>query len=592
MVTDLRAFLDILRAERELVEIDEPCDPILEIPEIHRRVIAAGGPALLFKRPIGGDFPVVTNLFGTKKRVDLAFGGRPLDFVRQAARLPQELVPPSFGKLWEKRDFFWQATKLGMTEQRSGPVMEVDAAPMLSRIPMLQGWADDGGGFVTLPLVYTEHPDGHGHNLGMYRIQRHDDRTTGVHWQIGKGGGFHHHVAEERNQALPLTLMVGGPPALILSAIAPLPENVPELLLASLLMGDKVPLVRHKDHPLPMVATAEFAILGSVPPKVRRPEGPFGDHYGYYSLQHDYPVLNVSRVMHRKDAIWPATVVGKPRQEDFFIGDYLQELLSPLFPVVMPGVRDLWSYGETGFHALGAAVVRDRFGREAMQHAFRILGEGQLALTKFLLVLDEPRDLRDFKGTLTHLLARFKPETDLYIVGNLSLDTLDYTGPSINHGSRGVMLGVGPAIRTPPSAFSGSLPGGLRNAVAFCPGCLVVDGPSYEADPSYADRLIGQLPDWVMVVLVDDAQRTVTSEARFLWTVFTRFEPAGDIHSSKRVVRNHVVHEGSVIFDARMKPGYPGELFCDPATAATVDRRWRDYFPGGGVEMGDGDWIR
>jgi len=592
MVTDLRAFLDILRAERELVEIDEPCDPILEIPEIHRRVIAAGGPALLFKRPIGGDFPVVTNLFGTKKRVDLAFGNRPLDFVRQAARLPQELVPPSFGKLWEKRDFFWQATKLGMTEQRSGPVMEVDAAPMLSRIPMLQGWADDGGGFVTLPLVYTEHPDGHGHNLGMYRIQRHDDRTTGVHWQIGKGGGFHHHVAEERNQALPLTLMVGGPPALILSAIAPLPENVPELLLASLLMGDKVPLVRHKDHPLPMVATAEFAILGSVPPKVRRPEGPFGDHYGYYSLQHDYPVLNVSRVMHRKDAIWPATVVGKPRQEDFFIGDYLQELLSPLFPVVMPGVRDLWSYGETGFHALGAAVVRDRFGREAMQHAFRILGEGQLALTKFLLVLDEPRDLRDFKGTLTHLLARFKPETDLYIVGNLSLDTLDYTGPSINHGSRGVMLGVGPAIRTSPSAFSGSLPGGLRNAVAFCPGCLVVDGPSYEADPSYADRLIGQLPDWVMVVLVDDAQRTVTSEARFLWTVFTRFEPAGDIHSSKRVVRNHVVHEGSVIFDARMKPGYPGELFCDPATAATVDRRWRDYFPGGGVEMGDGDWIR
>ena len=257
-------------------------------------------------------------------------------------------------------------------------------------MPALQLWPEDGGPFVTLPLVYTEHPDGHGHNLGMYRMQVHGPATTGMHWQIGKGGGFHYQLAEQRGQALPVTVFLGGPPALMLSAIAPLPENVPELLLASLIAGRRLPLVEGA-APHPLVADAEFALIGEVAPHVRQPEGPFGDHYGYYSLQHDYPVFNVRRLAHRHDAIYPATVVGKPRQEDFFIGDLLQDLLSPLFPLVMPAVSQLWSYGETGYHSLAAAVVKERYRREAMSSAFRILGEGQLSLTKFLLLTDQRR---------------------------------------------------------------------------------------------------------------------------------------------------------------------------------------------------------
>jgi UbiD family decarboxylase len=591
MFADLHSFMDRLRQEGDLVEIDAPCDPYLEIPEIHRRVIAAGGPALLFKRPRGADFPVVTNLFGTRKRVDLAFGPRPLDFVRRAASLPHELLPPSLGKLWDQRDFFWQALSVGMKRQGSGPITEVVEEPRLNRLPMLHCWKEDGGHFVTLPLVYTEHPETGGHNLGMYRVQRYDDATTGIHWQIGKGGGFHHKVAEEKGEALPITIYAGGPPALILSAIAPLPENVPELVLASMLLGERLPLCDNPAGPHPLVANAEFAIVGKVPPKIRRPEGPFGDHYGYYSLQHDYPVVQVDRLCRRKDAVWPATVVGKPRQEDFWIGEYLQELLSPLFPVVMPGVRDLWSYGETGFHSLGAAVVRDRFGREAMQHALRILGEGQLSLTKFLLVTDEPRDLRDFKGTLEHVLARFKPESDLYVLGQLSLDTLDYTGPAVNKGSRGIMLGLGPAVRDLPRQYKGALPPGIRNAEVFCPGCLVLDGPAYEAEPDAARRILGHFDGWPLVVLVDDAKRTVEEVPRFLWTVFTRFEPAQDIQARSWIQHNHVMRQGAIHIDARMKPSYPAELFCDPQTADTVTMRWSEYFPGRKVEMGDGDWM-
>ncbi len=330
-----------------------------------------------------------------------------------------------------------------------------------------------------------------------------------------------------------------------------------------------------------LVADAEFAITGSVPPNVRRPEGPFGDHYGYYSLAHDYPVLEVDRVFRRRDAIFPATVVGKPRQEDFYIGDLLQELLSPLFPLVMPSVVSLWSYGDTGFHSLAAAVVKDRYGREAMGSAFRILGEGQLSLTKFLLLTDARRDLRDFRGLLAHVLARCRFETDLFVFSNLAMDTLDYTGPKVNEGSKGVLLGLGDAIRDLPGEFSGPLPAGTRAAAVFAPGALVVEGPSFHEDAAFPGRLAADpaVSGWPFVVLTDDALATAKDERSFLWRVFTRFEPAADLHGRKSIARNHVAFSPPVVIDARTKPWMPKEVEADPATAALVDRRWRDYFP-------------
>jgi UbiD family decarboxylase len=586
---DLRAFLAVLRREGELVEVETEADPYLEIAEVHRRVIAAGGPAILFKRPRGADFPVVTNLFGTRRRVELAFGERASRFVREVAALPHELMPPTLGKLWGKRALLGQVAGLGMRNVSNAPVTQVVGKPALGRIPMLTCWIEDGGPFVTLPLVYTEHPTNGSHNLGMYRIQRYDDATTGIHWQIGKGGGFHHWIAEQAGQALPVNLFVGGPPGLVLSAIAPLPENVPELLLASLLVGEKLRRAANPAGPLPLVADCEFAIIGRVPAGVRRPEGPFGDHYGYYSLQHDYPVLEVDAVCHRSDAIWPATVVGKPRQEDFFLGDFLQELLSPLFPVVMPAVRDLWSYGETGYHSLSAAVVYERYGREALGSAFRILGEGQLSLTKFLLLLDRPMDLRDFKPVLTHVLERFRPETDLYVFANTSMDTLDYAGPEVNKGSKGVLLGLGEARRALPQVFRGAVPIGVSEAEVYCPGCLVVSGVPYADEPDQGDRIAAAFPEWPLVVLVDDAHLAARSDPRFLWTAFTRMEPAADLRGARVVTRGHYGFAGTVVLDARVKPWYPKELFCDPDTAALVSRRWGEYFPSGKVAMGDSD---
>jgi UbiD family decarboxylases len=586
MHPNLRSFIDLLERENDLVHVGAEVDPYLELAEIHRRVIERGGPALLFKRVKGSRYPVVTNLFGTARRIERAFGPKPESLVREVVQVAENLLPPRPAKLWQHRALALEALKLGTRRTGRAPVTQVlDQPARLEELPILTTWQEDGGPFITLPLVYTEHPVTGKHNLGMYRIQRYDSRTTGLHWQIHKGGGFHYHEAERVGQSLPVTIFLGGPPALILSAIAPLPEDVPELVLASLLAGEKIKVTKNplQDFPHRLVAEAEFAIVGRVPPHERKPEGPFGDHYGYYSLQHDYPVFHAEAVFHRRDAIYPATVVGKPRQEDFFIGDYLQQLLSPLFPLVMPSVRDLWSYGETGFHSLAAAVVRERYGREALVSGFRILGEGQLSLTKFLILTDTPQDLRDFKSLFEHVLARVRWETDLFVFSNVSMDTLDYTSGKVNQGSKAIMLGLGEAVRELPREFRGELPRDVSRAEVFCAGCLVVEGLPFEKDAEQASRLAREeaFAGWPLVVLHDDA-KVALKAADFLWATWTRFEPASDIYAAEtKVHRHHLAYRGPIVIDARMKPGYPDELIVREDIAELVDRRWREYFPQG-----------
>ncbi len=580
-VRSLKEFLTILRRERELVEISAEVDPHLEVAEIHRRVIERGGPALLFSRVKGASFPLVTNLFGTTRRVDLAFGSRPEELMREVAALPHTLMPPSLGNLWEHRRTLGGLARVGLKRASFGSSLVVDQKPRLSRLPMITSWPLDGGPFITLPLVYTEHPATKVHNLGMYRIQRYDDDTTGLHCQIGKGGGYHLAAAKALGKKLPVNITVGGPPALILGAIAPLPENVPELLFTSFVLGEKLRLVDNPLGELPLVESAEFTLVGEVDPNETRPEGPFGDHYGYYSLQHDYPVFHCKGLIRQPDAVYPATVVGKPRQEDFYIGEYLQRLMSPLFPLVMPQVLDLWSYGETGFHALASAVVQERYARECLQSAFRILGEGQLSLTKFLLLTDRRMDLSDFRKVLEHILSRADFSTDLFVFSNTAMDTLDYTGPKVNHGSKGVLIGCGEPKRELPRQVPQALPGGTRRAGVFCPGCLVLEAPTFSQEPQYP-RMVAQdstLRGWPLVVLVDNLDEALRDASAFLWTTFTRFEPAADIYAAQETLaRHHVSYTPPVLIDARVKPWYPPVVECDSQTASRVESRWDEYF--------------
>ena len=582
MIKNLRDYLKLLQKSDELKIIEAPVDSYLEIAEIHRRIIAEGGPALLFQNVKGAKFACVTNLFGTAKRVEMAFGQRPEYLLKSVINLIEDKDFPKLSSFWKQRHLLNAGLSIGLKNVKHAPILEcLQEPPKLKELPALQLWPEDGGHFVTLPLVYTESPNTGEHNLGMYRMQIYNDVTTGIHWQIQKGGGFHYHEAQ--GCGLPMCVFLGGSPALILAAIAPLPEKVPELILASLVQGQKINMTKAKGVDLPLLGEAEFAIYGHVPPNERCSEGPFGDHYGYYSLQHSYPVFHVKKVFHRKNAIYPATVVGKPAQEDFFLGDYLQTLLSPLSKLVMPSIREIWSYGEAGYHSVSSIIVRERYPRESMMAAFRILGEsgGQLGLTKFLLVLNDSLNLQNFKQVLEHILQRTRFERDLFVISHLAMDSLDYTGPKVNHGSKAILLGIGEPIRNLQERLPERMPHGVKVMQMYCRGVLVIQGKSYtESSKDYAQEIANDpiLKDWSLIVLLDDVS-LAKNDHLFIWATFTRFEPASDIYAAKQsVIRNQVSLSPPIVLDCRMKPWYPKEVEVDPETSQLVDRRWSEYF--------------
>jgi UbiD family decarboxylase len=584
MHLNLKSFLDTLRREGELRVIEESIDPNLELAEIQRRVVAAQGPALLFAKVARSSFPVVTNLFGTRRRIELAFGSAPEQFVRRMAEAAAMLMPPRPSTLWGFRDLLKTLLHMGTRRQRTGSVLECGIDPVsLRALPQVKCWPGDGGAFLTLPLVYTEDPVTGKGNLGMYRNQIYDERTAGMHFQIHRGGGFHYHEAEKQGKALPVNLFLGGPPALIMSAVAPLPENVPELVLASIFQGSRVAMVHDPAiSPLPIVADADFLIVGKVPPSVRRMEGPFGDHYGYYSLAHEFPVLAVDRIYHRKNAVFPATVVGRPPQEDHYIGEYLQDLFAPIFPLVMNGVVSIWAYDEAGMHPLAAAVVRERYRKEAFMAALRILGEGQLSLTKFLMITDARLPLKKFRPLLMHILERADFAADLHVFSNVSQDTLDYSTKTINEGSKAILMGLGDKrydlIEKPAADLQNPL---FRRQAVFAPGVLVVDGPAWRENDEAVELLLREpaVRPFRMVCLVDDATDCVRDEASFLWTVFTRFEPAADIYGcNPQLKRYHVCLSPPIAFDCRRKPWYPPLAEADPETVRRVDSLWPRIF--------------
>jgi 4-hydroxybenzoate decarboxylase subunit C len=581
---NIRDFLEILKKEGELHVIEVPVDPYLELAEIQRRVVAQQGPALLFTKVKGSKFPVTTNLFGSRRRIDLAFGEEPIRFFQRVVQAMEILAAPSLSTLWSYRDIASRILKLGTATRRSGPVFECTMnPPRMSALPQIHSWPMDGGAFLTLPLVYSEHPISGKSNLGMYRNQIYDDATTGMHFQIHRGMGFHYHEAEKLNQPLPANIFLGGPPALILAAVAPLPENIPEAVLASLLLGSKLDIIKNVSaNMLPIIAEAEFALIGSIPPCVRREEGPFGDHYGYYALKHPFPIFQISRIHHRKDAIFPATVVGRPRQEDHYIGEYLQELFAPIYPLVMNGVRAVWAYDDAGMHPLAAAVVQERYPKEAFMAGLRILGEGQLSLTKCLLLTDTPLRLQEFKPLFIHILERADFASDLFVFSPVSQDTLDYTSGRLNEGSKILLLGLGEKRFELQSTLAGELKNPIfTDQKIYAPGVLVVEGPAWKEQNAVPSQLLEEesVQRFRIICLVDNATECVQSDESFLWTVFTRFEPASDIYSKQSQTENfHIRLSAPLLIDCRLKPWYPPLALASKETVTAVDTRWKEFF--------------
>ncbi len=584
----LQSAIDDLAATRQLVRIEQEIDAHLEAAEIHRRVCVARGPAILFARAKGCRFPMVSNLFGTIERARYLFRDT-LDRVRKLVELKVEPL------LAARHPWHYAATAKTLWNMRPklvshGPILTHESS--IDALPRLQSWPNDGGPFITLPLVYTEDADRPGwqrSNLGMYRVQLSGNyyelnREVGMHYQIHRGIGVHHATALRRGDPLRVNIFVGGAPAMTLAAVMPLPEGLPELSFAGALAGHRVPLVRNPVG-LPIYAEADFCITGVIAEYAKR-EGPFGDHLGYYSLAHEFPVLKVEKVLHRPGAIWPFTVVGRPPQEDTVFGELIHEITGPIIPTVIPGLHAVHAVDATGVHPLLLALGSERYTpyqerrqpMELLTTANAILGQGQLSLAKYLIIAareDQPAlDIHNIAQFIQHVLERFDPQRDLHFQTCTTIDTLDYSGSGFNEGSKVVVAAVGPRRRDLPTEIGElHLPDGIRNPRIALPGVLVVEGNviALTGDRAMLERhAINRFP---LIVVVDDSEFSARTINNFLWVTFTRSNPATDIHGIGSFVRDkHWGCTGSVIIDARIKPHHAPPLEVDSEVARRVDK--------------------
>lgn len=589
-----------LERSGQLVRISEEIDARLEAAEIQRRVYEAGGPAVYFERVRSCRFPMVSNLFGTRERTEFLFR----DSLAAVRKLVQLKTDPAAcaRQFWKYLGTPWTALRMLPRRVSGGPVLRNQTT--VDQLPQLISWPRDAGGFVTLPQVYTEdvsRPGVMNSNLGMYRVQlsgnRYElNREVGLHYQIHRSIGVHHQRAIAAGQPFRVNVFVGGSPAMMLAAVMPLPEGLSELTFAGALQRRRVSMIRQPSGWPHIYAEADFCISGTVDPDRLKPEGPFGDHLGYYSLAHDFPVLRVDRVYHRDRAVWPFTVVGRPPQEDTSFGEIIHDITGPVIPTVLPGVRAVHAVDEAGVHPLLLAIGSERYTpydspsrpQELLTQANAILGQGQLSLAKYLLIVSESDgqqlDIHDTQAFFRYLLERIDWRRDLHFQTQTTIDTLDYSGGGLNQGSKVVMAATGPARRQ----LSSEVPRGFRlpdgfSDPEFCgSGILAVTGPRYSPDDQGRDvaceRLARHLNTAVgdavpLIVVVDDSQFTAGSWKNFLWVTFTRSNPAADIHGvGSRTEQKHWGCSGPLIIDARIKPHHAPPLEEDPAVTRRVDQ--------------------
>ncbi|MBT6459396.1 MAG: UbiD family decarboxylase [Planctomycetaceae bacterium] len=624
----LRQCVETLREEGQLIEIDYPINPHLEIAEIQRRLFRSGGPALLFRSVLGTQHPVLINLYGTQKRVERLFSDT-LDRVR---RLVELKIDPAAAIQNPSR--YWRSPLDAITmvprHVRRGNVLTRNIP--LTSLPGVTGWPGDGGPFITLPAVYSEHPDApslKNSNLGMYRVQlrgnRYEENTeVGLHYQIHRGIGIHHAAAIAKGEPLRVSIFIGGTPSMAVSAMMPLPEGLSELAFAGALAGHRIPMIRRKGRPS-IYADADFVIEGTIAPDLTKPEGPFGDHLGYYARQHNFPVMRIDNVWQREDAIWPITVVGRPPQEDTLFGWLVHEITGPIIPTVLPGISSIHAVDAAGVHPLLLAVGSERYlpwknssrPAELLTQASAILGQGQLSLAKYLFIVNQADDpsikASDIQRFFNHVLQRVDWKRDCHFHTETTIDTLDYTGKGFNNGSKLVVAARGQPVRGLPTEISGDirLPLGFSKPFACMPGVLVITGPLIQPRPSLEasdeksiwstteqqaqwtedierfTRLIHQADDimkWPLIVVTDDSEFSAANLENFLWVTFTRSNPATDVHGiGEATHQKHWGCTGPLVIDARLKPHHAPPVEEDPDVVTKVDNLCRRSGPLAGI---------
>ncbi|AWV32844.1 UbiD family decarboxylase [Paenibacillus odorifer] len=595
--SNLEECVNDLEKHGHLVRIREEVDPYLEMAAIHLKVYEAGGPALLFENVKGSKFRAVSNLFGTLERSKFIFR-RTWDSTHNVIALRNDPVKAL------KNPFKYVGT--GLSARKALPIKKPGGLPSgfqeinISDLPLITHWPGDGGAFVTLPQVYSEDPDKPGimnSNLGMYRVQLTGNeyelnKEVGIHYQIHRGIGVHQEKANRQGQPLKVSCFIGGPPAHSLSAVMPLPEGMSEMIVAGLLSG------RHFSYSYVdgycISNDADFVITGEIHPGETKPEGPFGDHLGYYSLVHPFPVMRVHKVYARKNAIFPFTVVGRPPQEDTAFGELIHELTGGAIRQEIPGVKEVHAVDAAGVHPLLFAIGSERYTpyqqvkqpAEILTIANRILGTGQLSLAKFLFITAEenqPISTHNIEGFLTYILERINLHRDIHFYTNTTIDTLDYSGTGLNSGSKVIFAAVGDKKRELCTEVPGLLKElqGFEHARMVMPGLVALQGAKFT---SYAEATLemnklseaiqeqGSLPSCPMIILCDDSEFLSEKIDNFLWATFTRSNPSHDIYGVNSSTEYKHWSCDNVIIDARIKPHQAPPLIPDPTVQKYIER--------------------
>lgn len=598
----LRDAVRDLERHGMLLRIREEVDPNLEIAEIHRQVFDRGGPAVLYERVKGSPFQGVSNLYGTFERTDFLFR-HTLERVKRVIELKKDPAAFFRAPLRYVAAPFTALSALPMRSLLPPPILY--GATTVSQLPQIRSWPMDGGAFITLPQVFTEDPTLSGllhSNLGMYRIQLSGneyvpDQEVGMHYQLHRGIGVHHAKYNDCPEPFRCSIFIGGPPSHAFAAIMPLPEGLSELTFAGMLAGRRFRYVRRDGFLLS--SDADFVITGEILKGVKKPEGPFGDHLGYYSLTHDFPVMRVHRVYHRKDPLWHFTVVGRPPQEDSSFGWLIHELVAPLTPQEFPGLKELHAVDAAGVHPLLLAIgherympFRERVPEEILTIANRILGSGQTSLAKFLFIAaaDDDPDLstHDIPHFFQHVLERVDWTRDLHFYTRTTIDTLDYSGSGWNAGSKVVVACRGEKRRRLstelPENFA--LPVGFDTPTFCLPGVLAIKAPEFKVEQTarqqaedlcrWLERF--SLNDVALIVLTDDSRFTAATLNNFLWVTFTRANPSHDTYGVGAFIEyKHWGCHGPLVIDARKKPHHAPELEPDPDIQQRVRRLLEKY---------------
>jgi 4-hydroxy-3-polyprenylbenzoate decarboxylase len=576
---DLQHFVRHLEQGGQLKRIRAEVDPELEVTEIAQRVLRERGPALLFERPKGSSTPLLMNLFGTMERVRAALGREPAEIGHELLEAVQRVNPPSLKGIWEARSVIRRALFSRPASVRSAPCQDVVQDPDLLALPVLKCWPGDAGRFITYGMVLTHHPHTDRRNLGLYRLQVFGKGSTGMHWQSMKGGRGHYWEAEQENRDLEVAVVIGADPILMMASILPLPEDVDEIGFAGFLRGKGVPMVRGKTIHAMVPANAEIVLEGVVPAGERRLEGPFGDHFGHYSEAAEFPVFHVKKVTRRKNAIYAATVVGKPPQEDKFLGIAAGEMIGPLIKLINPNIVGTCAYAGAGFHNLLVVSLKERHPKEVLKTAMSLLGTGQLSLTKVMILVRAEVDTSDFRAVLREIWKRFDPEDHMWLLPFAPLDTLDFTSFTMHVGSKLVIDAAGEEVaKTPPPAAVDPRPYDSRigNYRLLDGGFLVV---VVRENPRDVLSKLVRAPLGVRFVVAVSEDVRLDDDENLQWGIFTRFDPARDMFfTDQTFVGARPVYRGIVGIDATWKQGYPEPLVMDESVVKLVDRRWADYW--------------